>query len=271
MTPRIKFRLHGPLDAEQREFFDTYGYIHFGGFASPSEVEMIRGELSQVEARWLAEKREYVNGIPIKYGRRPDGSRFVNRFAFTSHFSPRLREFLRDERWEAARIACGGDFRLGLDEKDGLVVNQFINHPGSSYTRLGWHVDCLRDLFYGRMPQPMLNVGLYLDDSHRDKGALRILPGTHKQSFRKMLFGKLHFLDHREDPREVILEADAGDLTFHDGRAWHRVGRAQLTGQASLRRTMYLPFLKGPYQAKTETSPTPLYHRIGHRFSRALR
>jgi ectoine hydroxylase-related dioxygenase (phytanoyl-CoA dioxygenase family) len=265
--PRKKFTLRGPLDAEQREFLDTWGYIHFGAFASPAEVEMIRGELAAVEAQWIAEKREVVNGIPIKYGTRPDGSRFVNRFAFTSQFSPRLRAFLADPRWEAARIACGEKFRLGLDEKDGLVVNQFINQPGSNYTKLGWHVDALRDLFYGRLPQPMLNVGLYLDDSYRDKGALRIIPGSHKQRLLQMIFGKWHFLDHRDDPREVILEADAGDLTFHDGRTWHRVGKAEKTGLASLRRTMYLPFLTGPYEPKCATSPMPFYHR----FSRALR
>lgn len=267
IPPRIKFTLRGPLDAEQRDFLDSFGYIHFRAFATPAEVEMIRGELGAIEAAWIAERRLAVNGIPIKYGRRPDGTRFVNRFAFTSHFSPKLRAFLADERWEAARNACGAQFRLGLDEKDGVVVNQFINQPGSSYTRLGWHVDALRDLFYGRLPQPMLNVGLYLDDSYRDKGALRILPGSHKQSLWKMLFGKLHFLDHRDDPNEVILEADAGDLTFHDGRTWHRVGKAQLTGEASLRRTMYLPFLTGPYEPKSEASPTPFYHR----FSRSLR
>ena len=265
--PPTHFRLSGALSVEQREFLDTYGYIHFRGFASPDEVETIRAELRAVEAEWLRAGRTQVNGIPIKLGRNPDGSRFVNRFAFTSLFSRRLREFLADERWEAVRLACGPQFRLGQDEKDGVVVNQFINQPGSSYTRLGWHVDALRDLFYGRLPQPMLNVGLYLDDSHRDKGALRILPGTHKQGLLGMLFRKLHFLDHRDDPREVILEADAGDLTLHDGRTWHRVGRAQLTGAASLRRTMYIPFLTGAYEPKHEKSPTPLYHR----FSRSLR
>ena len=264
--PPTHFRLNGSFDAEQREFLDTYGFIHFRGFASPGEVEMIRGELARIEAEWLATRRTRVNGIPIKYGRAGE-RRFVNRFAFTSLFSPRLRAFFADARWEAVRQACGKDYRIGELEKDGVVVNQFINVPGSSYTRLGWHVDCLRDLFYGRLPQPMLNVGLYLDDSHRDKGALRILPGSHRQGLWGMLFGKLHFLDHRDDLREVILEADAGDLTLHDGRAWHRVGRAQLTGASSLRRTMYVPFLTGPFEPKTESTRTPLYHR----FTRSLR
>jgi ectoine hydroxylase-related dioxygenase (phytanoyl-CoA dioxygenase family) len=265
--PPTRFTLTGPLDAEQREFLDTFGYIHFRGFASPAEIDMIRSELAVIQHEWVSAGRRYVNGIPIKYGRDDEGKPFVNRFAFTSLFSQKLRGFLADERWEAVRRACGDQFRLGQQEKDGVVVNQFINLPGSSYTRLGWHVDALRDLFYGRLPQPMLNVGLYIDDSYRNKGALRILPGTHKQSLWGMLFRKLHFLDHRDDPREVILEADAGDLTLHDGRTWHRVGRAQLTGPASLRRTMYIPFLTGPYEPKTESSPVPFYHR----FSRSLR
>jgi ectoine hydroxylase-related dioxygenase (phytanoyl-CoA dioxygenase family) len=265
--PPTRFRLTGPLDAEQREFLDTYGFIHFRSFASTAEVDAIRAELGVIQDEWVRTQRRYVNGIPIKYGQDESGRRFVNRFAFTSLFSSRLQQFLADDRWEAVRRACGDQFRLGQHEKDGVVVNQFINVPGSNYTRLGWHVDALRDLFYGRLPQPMLNVGLYLDDSHRDKGALRILPGTHKQSLWGMLFRKLHFVDHRDDPREVILEADAGDLTLHDGRTWHRVGRAQLTGTASLRRTMYIPFLTGPFEPKSESSRVPLYHR----FSRSLR
>jgi ectoine hydroxylase-related dioxygenase (phytanoyl-CoA dioxygenase family) len=265
--PRTSFRLDGDLDAAQRDFLDAYGFIHFRCFASPGEVTMIRGELERIERQWLDEQREQVNGIPIRWGTLPGGRRFVNRFAFTSQFSPALARFLADPRWEAVKRACGPGFRLGLDEKDGVVVNQFVNLPGSRYTRLGWHVDSLRDLFYGRLPQPMWNVGLYLDDSHRDKGALRIIPGSHQQGLGAMIFGKAHFLDHRDDPREVILEADAGDLTLHDGRAWHRVGRAQLTGMASLRRTMYLPMLRGPYQPKHAHSATPLYHRL----ARALR
>ena len=261
--PPTRFVLRGALDAEQRDFLDTFGFLHFRGFASPAEVEEIRASLRAIEADWTQSGRQYVNGIPIRYGTGEDGAKLVNRFAFTSLFSPRLREFLAEPRWEAVRLACGEQFRLGDREKDGVVVNQFINVPGSRYKRLGWHVDSLRDLFYGRLPQPMLNVGLYLDDSHRDKGALRILPGSHRQGLFKMLFGKWHFIDHRDDPRETILEADAGDLTLHDGRAWHRGGRALLTGQASLRRTMYVPFLTGPYEPKSETSPVPFYHRFG--------
>jgi hypothetical protein len=55
----------------------------------------------------------------------------------------------------------------------------------------------------------------------------------------------------------VCVETEPGDLTVHDGRLWHRVARSQYTGRASLRRSMYLPYLTGPYEPKSEDSPTP--------------
>jgi hypothetical protein len=51
-------------------------------------------------------------------------------------------------------------------------------------------------------------------------------------------------------------------VTVHDGRLWHRVARATVTGDASQRRTLYVPYLKGPYEPKDEGSPTPFYHRL---------
>ena len=106
------------------------------------------------------------------------------------------------------------------------------------------------------------NVGLYIDDSPVSKGGLRLIPGTHEQGLFKMAFGKLYFLDNRPDPREICVEAKAGDLTIHDGRLWHRVARATVTGEASRRRIMYVPLIVGPYEPKDESSPTPLYHRL---------
>src|SRR5262249_1922724 len=125
--PATRFSLRGPLDAEQRDFLDTFGYIHFRQFATPGEIDMIRGELRDIEEEWVRTRRRAVRGIPIKYGKRDDGSHFVNRFAFTSLFAPGLKRFLDDERWQWVRLACGEEFRLGQYEKDGVVVNQFIN------------------------------------------------------------------------------------------------------------------------------------------------
>lgn len=252
----------GEFTDEARAFLKEHGFIRYRGFASPEEVATLRSELARVESEWVAAKRESVNGIPIKYGVDDEGRPFVNRFAFTSQFSPWLHNWLTDPRWQLVLTMCGEGFRIAEDEKDGVVVNHYLNVPGSNYTKLGWHVDCLRDIFYGRLPQPMWNVGFYIDDSHVEKGALRLIPGTHNQSLISMLLAKRHFADNTDDPREYLVEADAGDLTLHDGRLWHRVARASVTGAASRRRTMYIPFLDGPVEKKNELSKTPFYHRF---------
>jgi phytanoyl-CoA hydroxylase len=252
----------GEYTDEMKAFLTEHGFIRFRKFATMAEVEQLRAELNRIQDEWVAEKREMVNGIPIKYGVDDEGNTFVNRYAFTSQFSPWLHNFVQDPRFEKVRQICGPDFRIAENEKDGVVVNHYLNVPGSNYTKLGWHVDCVRDIFYGRLPQPMWNVGFYIDDSYANKGALRIIPGTHNQGLAAMLLAKRHFADNTDDPREVMVEADAGDLTLHDGRLWHRVALAKVTGAASRRRTMYIPFLDGPVEVKDEKSKTPFYHRF---------
>lgn len=256
------FTLGAEITPEQRDFLDTYGFIRFAGLLSPDEVARLRAARDELEDRFIAEGRTTVCGIPLKFGRRDDGRPFINRFAFTSKYSRAFYEVLHDGRLEAVRRFIAPDARIGDDEKDGLVLNCFINTAGSAYSKLGWHTDGLRDIFYGHMPKPMFNVGIYLDDSTPEKGGLRVIPGTHKQGLGGMLFRKLHFLDHRPDPAEVFIPAAAGDLTLHDGRLWHRTAKADVTGEASMRRVMYVPFVTGPRIVKTEDSPTPFYHRF---------
>ena len=255
-----KFKLGPAITPEQQAFLDEHGYLHFEAVASPDELRAIYADLDDVERRWLEEGRTSVRGIPLFFGKRPDGSRGIQRFAFTSLFAPAVQRFVRDGRFEPIRRLVGEDARIGEDEKDGVVVNRFLNLPGSAHPRLGWHTDGLRDLFYLRMPGPMLNVGLHLDDCSAENGGLRLLPGTHTQGFLSMCFRKPYFVSHRPDAREICVETRAGDLTIHDGRLWHRVAQSTRSGASSLRRSMYVPYLTGPREPKTEASRTPLYH-----------
>ena len=148
-----------------------------------------------------------------------------------------------------------------------MVINRYINSPGSVAPRLGWHTDGLRDLFYLRMPKQMLNVGLHFDRIRDCDGGLRVIPGTHKQGFWDMLARKPYFISHRPDPDEFAVETMPGDVTVHDGRLWHRVEQSPHNGERSLRRSMYVPYLTDAFQPKSDTSKTPMYHHLG----RALR
>jgi len=78
-------------------------------------------------------------------------------------------------------------------KKDGLVINNYINTPHSSFTQMGWHTDSPRDLFLGQKIMPMLNVGIHLDTCLFENGGLRVIPGTHKQNTFKLLFAKKIF------------------------------------------------------------------------------
>lgn len=262
-----RFELGPEITPVQRSFFAHHGFLVFAQVAKPEEVAMILEELELIQARWLAEGRTRVNGIPLFVGKDPDGKPFIQRFTFTSMFSQRLGAFVLDPRFEPVRRMVGAEARVGHDEKDGVVVNRYVRAPGSAYPRLGWHTDGLRDLFYLRLPVAMFNVGLHFDKIKAEDGGLRLIPGTHRQGFFQMAFMKPYFVWHRPDPREIAVETEPGDLTVHDGRLWHRVAASPKTGWASLRRSMYVPYQTGPHEVKGEQSGTPFYHHLG-RFQR---
>jgi len=252
------------LTPEQKHSFRTNGMIHFPGFISRDTVAELWKACKEVEARWIAEDTKLINGVPLKWGNDVDGQRIVQRYAFANQHSRVLGEFLLDPRFSMLLDLVGPGARLGINEKDGLVVNHYVNTDASKFTQMGWHTDSVRDIFLGKKILPMLNVGIHLDDQDPRNGGLRLLPGTHEQNLWNMLFRKTNFLNNEPDAREVAFDIKAGDLTIHDGRAWHRVERSKLVGEASRRRVMYIPIIAGSYSPKTADSRTPLYHRFSH-------
>ena len=76
------------------------------------------------------------------------------------------------------------------------------------------------------------------------------------------MFHKIHFVTNDDDPREVMVETWPGDLTVHDGRAWHRVKASPLQGEASLRRSMYVPYVVDAYMPKDAETKTLAYMKV---------
>lgn len=257
-----RFSLQETLTPEQIQFFHTHGFIHFREFIKPETVQLIIQASQEVEKKWLAQGIAKVNGVPIKYGKDLNGDSIVQRFAFINQHHPVLAEFLRDPRFNTLLDLIGPGARLGETEKDGMVFNHYVNGTDSKFTKMGWHVDGLRDIFHGTKLNPMLNVGIHLSTLKPENGGLRILPGTHQQSLFDLLFRKRHFLDHQPDPKEVAVIPQAGDLTVHDGRLWHRVAQSSVVGEESRRRVIYIPIIAGKYAPKDENSKTVFYQRF---------
>ena len=65
----------------------------FSGYGQQDAQEFLRflldgmhNELNRIEAEWLAEDRKFINGIPIFFGKRADGRRFIQRFAIDRYW-----------------------------------------------------------------------------------------------------------------------------------------------------------------------------------------
>lgn len=257
-----RFTLGAEITPVQKAYLEEKGYLVFASVASQAEVDAILAEVDRVQAEFLAEGRTKAYGIPLWGGRDEHGEPYIQRFAFLSMYSDTVRSFVTDRRFDPVRRLIGDDARIGHDERDGVVFNRFLRTPKSLRPGLGWHTDSLRQIFYGQIPGPMLNVGLHFRRIRYEDGGLRIIPGSHNQGFLGYLFRKPYFIDHRPDPLEVPVETWPGDLTVHDGRAWHRVAPSLYTGERSRRESMYVPYLTGRYQPQTETSKAKPYHHV---------
>lgn len=257
-----KFTLGDSIDEEQKAFFDEYGFIHFKNYLSPQGIQDFLASLEKVQSQWIEEKRKKVNGTPIFYGYDHSGKQIVHRFPFTSKFSPEFDQLVKSPSVQSLVGLMDRPSRIGINEKDGVVVNQYINSGQSRMKRLGWHIDGLRDVFMGQKPLPMLNVGVYLTDSRAENGGLRLLPGTHNDKLIKSIFKKPHFISGKPDKNEMAVDAVAGDLTVHHGNIWHRVEPSRFTGGSSRRIVMYVPIVCGKYRPKSENGRTPFYHHF---------
>ena len=257
------FLLGERLTAEQLAFFEKNGFIHFKNFIPKEIVKQLLEESVKIQDQWIKEDVKSINGVPIKFGTDVDGKKIVQRFAFLNQHSDMFSKLLKDERLKLLFEFIGEhESRIGENEKDGLVFNHYINTENSNYSQLGWHTDALRDIFYGQKVMPMLNVGIHLDNSSTDNGGLRIIPGTHNKGLATLLFKKIYFISHKPDKAELGLNVEAGDLTVHDGRLWHRVAQSPFVGEKSRRRVMYVPIICGKFIPKSENSKPMLYQRL---------
>jgi phytanoyl-CoA hydroxylase len=257
------FVLADKFTEEQLSFFNEHGFIHFKNFIPKETVNLYLKEISRIENQWLEEGIDKVNGIPLKFGADENGNKMIQRFCFLNQYSTPLKELLQSPQVQMITdLLYPYEGRIAETEKDGLILNSYIRTPNSKFTQMGWHTDSPRDLFMGHKIMPMLNVGIHLDDCSYEDGGLRVLPGTHKQGFFKLMFGKKYFVDNDSDPNEVGLDIHAGDLTIHDGRMWHRAQQSPFFGERSRRRVMYVPVVTGKFRPKHEGSKTPFYHRL---------
>jgi phytanoyl-CoA hydroxylase len=257
------FYLNGTVTDDQQRFFNKHGLIQFKNFVSRETARKFIEEIEKIQDYLLNRDIKTINGIPLKIGKDVDGSPLIQRMAFASQYSDVLSRFVNSDQVKALiKLLEPYEGRISENEKDGLVVNHFLNIESGTFSQMGWHTDSPRDIFLGSRILPMLNVGVHLDNCPMANGGLRVLPGTHNKGWRTLFFKKRYYTDKKTDPDERGLDIECGDVTVHDGRIWHRVQQSPFIGEPSRRRVMYIPIITGKYKPKNSDSVMPFYHKL---------
>jgi ectoine hydroxylase len=128
--------------------------------------------------------------------------------------------------WSDARLTAPAAGMLGVDAVDPFTCKLNLKRPreGSPFP---WHQDY--PYWYVRTPahaHEIVTAILFLDDASASNGALRVLPGSHRDGpaprDRNEPTGYLADAARIDASREVLVEASAGSLLFFPALLLHR-------------------------------------------------
>ena len=182
-----------PLSQHQLDFFDTFGYLGFPGLLKDRIDKII----------------EAFEDVWVKAGRTHDGT---TRSALVplADQSEYLSSLLDDPRiHDIASSICGEDFN-------------YYSGDGNYYVGdTGWHSDG-----YNQRPVKSIKIAYYLDPVTTNSGALRVIPGSHRNidSFGDLLESHLTsdiFGMTGDQIPAVALESNPGDVLVFNHRIKH--------------------------------------------------
>jgi len=188
------------LTAQQKTFFDTFGFLAFPG-AFKDKIEMIQAEFETI---WTQNGGGH-NGKAHDGKARSCIAQFLDK-------SEKLSGLLEDPRiHDIAVDLLGEDFN-------------YMGSDGNFYAGdTGWHSDgWTRGIKH-------VKFAFYLDPLTKDSGCLRVIPGSHRigEPFADQLQAQIYKLrdnwglEHGRDVPCVPLETQPGDLVLFDWNTKH--------------------------------------------------
>jgi hypothetical protein len=196
------------LSAQQKRFFEQFGYLHFPGLFNDSIAWII----DEFEAVWAKCQSVKHTGEA--------------RTMFPGNFicqTPKLCALMDDPRIHGI---CTG--LMGPDY-------QYAGGDGNFYSGdTGWHSDLMGEFYRDCLH---IKIAFYLDPVTRDTGALRVIPGSHMggDRFTDTLHKQMGELGVAgKDIPAVALETKPGDLVLFT----HNLKHASFGG--SKRRRMFV-------------------------------
>jgi hypothetical protein len=236
MSPSPNEPFH--LTPEQLAFYDENGYLVLPGRIPADMLERLR----TAGAHWMAA------------GRGLDGAPDGDDYQFTDRPSGRVMfrvDYIHDKGEPASLELLGSPEILGIAES--LAGPNFVPTYESMVFKdagdgapIHWHQDAVHP-----RKHRITNVDIYLDESVAGAGALRVIPGSHRQAADICSLEESHSWDI---PGAIEVPLAPGDVLLHDVMIVH--GSPPALGN-KLRRTIYYEFRaaeqildEGPWDAE---------------------
>ena len=181
------------LSQHRLDFFDTFGYLAFPGLFN----DCIDKIIEEFEDIWAKSGRTHDGTTRSALVPLPDKSEYLSSLLD----DPRIHDI--------ASSICGEDFN-------------YYSGDGNYYVGdTGWHSDG-----YNQRPVKSIKIAYYLDPVTTNSGALRVIPGSHrnKESFGDLLESHLTsdiFGMTGDQIPAVALESNPGDVLVFNHRIKH--------------------------------------------------
>lgn len=212
------------LTADEIDFFDTNGYVILRDRITGQLLE----KLQDASTRWIADghalEREADGDGDYNFATRPSG-----RVLFRINY-------LHNKNEAASLELLGSPEMLGIAESLGgpdfvPTYESLVFKNTGDGAPIDWHQDAVHPRTHR-----IFNVDVYLDDSRKGAGSLRVAPGSQKQVVDVCQLQEEFGWDA---PGVVQTELSPGDVLVHDVMLVHG---SEATLANKLRRTIYYEF-----------------------------
>ena len=200
-----EWRTVGNAIPEQVAFYQENGYLKFGRIFTRDEMDALRAHVGEMIAALPEGQRPEAMDVP----------HFKDPWLFRYLTDPRVLDVIED--------FIGPDIVLWS--------SHFIAKPKGDGKAVPWHTD---GAYWGSRLKPMRVITLWLavDESTRENGCMRVIPGSHRGSAASMsdyvpvdaaanVFGSEIRADAMDESKAVDLELRVGECHFHDAWTLH--------------------------------------------------
>jgi hypothetical protein len=171
--------------------FRTFGFLIFRQLFNPAEVQTINAE--------------FEHGLGKAYRHLPFDGSLRHWVPMMGPETPFFASLVEDPRFHRAAEQMYGDDVFG-------TITDANRYVGDS----AWHPDT------GSMHQYGVKFAFYLEPVAAESGALRVIPGSHKEPLHSDV---THYLGHAgaefRDVPAYVCESQPGDVVAFDLRLWH--------------------------------------------------